>query len=370
MNATIVQAMGRALAGLEIATGRLLNGPGQGPPAHGARIAPYDGYGTTRAITAFGRVLRSAPPAPARAGAGMWENFISTCRRFGTDEIPWARVRVRVGGAEREVTANEEGIFTCRIELPQELPPSPRWHDVQYALVDPGRGRREARGRVYVPAATAAFGIISDIDDTVVRTDVGQWVRMVHTTVFGNARTRLPFPGVASFYSALSEGTGAAGPNPVFYVSSSPWNLRELLAEFLELRGIPAGPILLSDWGSDSTISSARRRRAHKLGMVREILTRYPGLPFILLGDSGQEDPEIYALVAREYPGRILTIYIRDVARSARRSEEIRSLAAELRPDCDLVLSCDTMALAHHAAARGWIGPMELAGIAANMGDG
>lgn len=331
-----------------------------------ARIAAYDGYGTSLAITFLGRALRNSPPPPARAEASLWENFLATYRRFETDEIPGAAVRVGVGGASREVIADEEGHFSGRLRLEKPLPSDRLWHEVAYTLISPRTlsGEPCARGRVYVPAASASFGVISDIDDTVVRTDVRQLLRMVRTIVFGNARTRLPFPGVAAFYRALEQGYAGAGPNPLFYVSSSPWNLYELLIELFELQGIPRGPLILRDWGIQAG-DSPTRHGSHKQAAIRQILAEYPSLPFVLVGDSGQEDPEIYASVVRDHPRRIRAIYIRDVTMSEARTTAIRRLATEVeRAGSVLLLTEDTVSAARDAASRGWIDPASLPEIA------
>lgn len=354
------------LARAETAADRLRQGATPLSPVRDARIAPYDGYGTPRAVTVLGRVLRNSPPPPSRTEASLWENLVATYQRFETDEIPGAVVRVRAGGVEREVTADVEGHFDCRLVLDCPLPEDRAWHEVDLALVAPrpAAGDGAARGRIYVPAATASFGIISDIDDTVVRTDVRQLLRMLRIIVFGNARTRLPFPGVAAFYRALEEGYGGGGPNPLFYVSSSPWNLYELLVELFELQGIPRGPLLLRDWGVQSG-EMPTRHGSHKQAAIRRILAEYPDLPFILVGDSGQEDPEIYASVVRDHPRRIRAIYIRDVTLSAERTAAIGELAREVEhAGCALRLTPDTVGAARDAATRGWIDPASLAEIA------
>ncbi len=354
------------VAGVEAAVDRLrYRGGADAGRSRASRVVPYDGYGTPDALSLFGRVLNGAPLAPARDGAGAWENLVATYRRFETDEVPGARVRVCAGGAEREVTADDEGYFRCRLVLDAPLPPG-SWHDVEYTLVEPPtEGESTTRGRALVPAGTAAFGVISDMDDTVVRTDVTQMLRMVRTVLFGNARTRLPFPGVAAFYRALAEGGSAGGPNPLFYVSSSPWNLHDLLTEFLDLQGIPRGPLMLRDWGISSTELAPTRHGSHKQGAIRDILDTYTSLPFILVGDSGQEDPEIYASIVHDHPGRVLAIYIRDVTRNPKRTAAISRLAHEVeKVSCPLLLAEDTVGIARHAAENGWIEPASLSEIA------
>src|SRR5205085_9087259 len=88
---------------------------------------------------------------------------------------------------------------------------------------------------------SAAFGVISDLDDTVIQSRVANFLQAVRTVMLGNARTRLPFPGVAAFYDALEKGKDGKRSNPIFYVSSSPWNLHDLISEFIRLQEIPEG---------------------------------------------------------------------------------------------------------------------------------
>ena len=200
----------------------------------------------------------------------------------------------------------------------------------------------------------ARFGIISDLDDTVIQSDVTSLPRMLATVLTGNARTRLPFPGVAAFYRALTRGPVAGGGqarNPIFYVSSSPWNFFDLLLSFLEYRRIPLGPLFLRNWGFNLLAGHG----GYKHGVIEGILNRYPDLPFILVGDSGEKDPEIYAEVVRKWPGRVLAVYIRDVTGAAR-DEGILHLREEVRKaGVDLVLAADSLAAAGHALAAGFI---------------
>jgi phosphatidate phosphatase APP1 len=261
-------------------------------------------------------------------------------------------VRARLPGGDRELIADDEGFIRDWVVL--DAPPPPGWGSIALELHDPAGGVSSAGRALYLtPPASAAFGIISDMDDTVLQSHVTDFIRAARMVLLENARTRLPFPGVAAFYRALQEGrTGGAG-NPIFYVSSSPWNLYDVVEEFLEAQQIPAGPLLLRDWDLGPSVL---RNAAYKTGVIREILTAYPLLPFILVGDSGQEDPEIYADIVATHPGRILAAYIRSVRQDPERSPAIRDLAERVsRGGSTLVLADDTLAVARHAAAHGWI---------------
>jgi phosphatidate phosphatase APP1 len=173
---------------------------------------------------------------------------------------------------------------------------------------------------------------------------------------------------VASFYRALQRGPAGDETNPLFYVSSGPWNLYELLVEFFALQRVPIGPIMLRDWGIGSAESLPTHHVTHKRAAIRRVLETYPSLPFVLVGDSGQDDPEIYASVIREHPGRIHAAYIRDVGGNDARRASVRTLAAELARDgATLLLAEDTLTAARHAAGRGWIDAGALGEVAGDV---
>lgn len=321
-------------------------------------IAAYHGYGTPHLLRLRGRVLENEGVREAAEDDRLWDNLLNMYRRLESDEIPFARVRVHFQGQATDVVADDEGFFSAHVELPAPLPADALWRQVELELLEPLRAEQppvHATGQVLVPPGTAQFGVISDIDDTVVYSHATSLLRMARLVFLGNARTRLPFPGVAAFYQALQGGGSGSAQNPLFYLSSSPWNLYDLLLEFFRLHEIPIGPFFLRDWGVSAAELLPTRHHDYKLGILRHILGFYPELPFILIGDSGQEDPEIYRAVVDEFPGRILAIYIRDVTGAAR-SEEVARLAAEVaQTPTALILAPDTLVMAEHALASGWI---------------
>ena len=118
---------------------------------------------------------------------------------------------------------------------------------------------------------------------------------------------------MAAFYQALQLGDTGKVFNPIFYVSSSPWNLYDLLTDFMDVHAIPTGPLFLQDFGLDRDKFISADHDEHKITHIERLLDLYPKLPFILIGDSGQADPEIYSTILEKYPTRILAIYIRDI---------------------------------------------------------
>ena len=328
------------------------------------QIVAYRGFGTAEALHVSGRVLANEPLWTAGAEDPWWRNLRATWRRMGSAEVPGAVVEIEIAGGHARAVSDDEGYFRARVRPMAPLRPGRLWHDGEVRLA--GDVSIHAPVFVLTPPADATFGVVSDLDDTVVRTDVANRLRMFRELLLGNARTRLPFHGVAAFYRALHRGPQGKRLNPLFYVSSSPWNLYDLLLDFLEHRDIPVGPLFLRDWGVSEYEILPSGHGFHKRGVIRQILEAYPALPFILIGDSGQEDPEIYRDIVRDYPRRILTIYIRNVTPEPLRQEGIRHLAAQVtEAGSTLILSDDTLSAARHAAEHGWIDAMELEQVAA-----
>ena len=134
--------------------------------------------------------------------------------------------------------------------------------------------------------------------------------------------------------------------NPVFYVSSSPWNLHAFLLAFIRHQDFPLGPVLLRD------LLGNRHGREQKHTRIREVLDLHPDLSFVLLGDSGEHDPQIYADIVREYPDRILAVYIREV-RLDPGDGRVEVVSDAWDSDVPFVLAADSDVVRRHAHGLG-----------------
>jgi phosphatidate phosphatase APP1 len=327
----------------------------------------YRSFGAQDKVFVQGRALEDRRIAPAVVTNSRWQNLRAMLLRADANPLSHAVVRVTIGSATHDFTADDEGFFSGWMPAVTPRRLDEEWIDVQGELVMPvSTAPQRVRGRALYPLATPEFLVISDIDDTVLQSRVTNFLRAAQTLAFGNARTRLPFPGVAAFYQALRRGAGGHGCNPMFYVSSSPWNLYDVITQFLELQGIPTGPIMLRDIDINFGTLSSRRHHDHKALNVQRVLNTYPDVPAILIGDSGQQDPEIYHGIVQEFGGRVRAVYIRNVTMNADRSAAINALAKQvLAAGSSLVLADDTLAAARHAAQLGFISSDALPAVGA-----
>lgn len=305
-------------------------------------ISPYRGFGRPHELLVRGRVLIDKRITRASAAEPLWRNVLNTYRRFQSDEVANARVVASYRDAVVESVTDDEGYF--RIRLQPTAVVAAGWHELSLRLPD---FDASAVAHVLVPSPDAAFGIVSDIDDTIVRTDATSLIRMTRS-IIRNAAARLPFEGIADFYRALH-----VDRNPVFYVSSSPWNLYELLHDFMEIHGIPHGPMFLQDWGIDEATLILDSHTDHKLEQIQTIVDYYQDLRFILIGDSGQHDPEIYLSVIQSHPGRILAAFIRDVTPDLRDRGVAKIIEESNAAGVEMLYVRDSAEALEHARRKG-----------------
>ena len=327
------------------------------------QILPYVGHGTRSVIYLKGRVLEKHRVVSGHDADSKWRNLRNTYHRFNSHKMPDVLVTARLGNAEQRVRTDAAGFFHFEITFDPPLTSADVWHDVQLELpVYRGQAGALATASVLIPPEDAQFGVISDLDDTVLRSNVVNLLKLARNTFFYNSHTRLPFAGVAEFYHALQRGTQASF-NPIFYVSNSPWNLYDLIVDFFAIKGIPLGPIFLIHLGLSPRHLSRPDPIRNKLEQIEGLLTAHPDLPFLLIGDSGEDDPEVYLQVIQTHPGRIRAVYIRDVTGKGRKSE-IRAVVEQARQiGVDMLLVADTVAAAEHAARREFIDAQALPAI-------
>lgn len=333
------------------------------------KIVPFIGYSNGFSTFISGEVLEDNGISKPVEGQSRWKNAKSMLKRYLADEYAGIKVRISFAGQFKEETTNKFGAFHCsfqhnRKEIPDEL-----WQKATFELVEkihPRQNSETVEGEVMVINYKPSFGIISDIDDTILVSYATNKLMKFRLMFLNNALTRMPFEGVSAFYQSLQHGIVPGTFNPLFYLSNSEWNLYDLLYEFIKFNRIPKGPILLREM-SIRVLRFWKMReynKHHKMEKLRHLLTVFGDLKFILIGDSGQKDPETYSEIIREYPGRIQAVYIRDIGipRKTIRVQTISQSALE-EFNTEMILVKDTEAAAKHAIMMGFMRKEEITHI-------
>jgi len=337
---------------------------------HAPLVVPFIGHGSTRRVRLGARVVLGRPdaaappvgvpeaPATPRSRRALLRAGIA---RFLTVEVPGAVVTVRGPGVAAQVRADRDGYLDAVLDVAGEGL-TPGWHEFELRL----RAGPAVAAQVLVVDPAAEVGLVSDVDDTILETGISRGIELVRATLLTPVRDRTPLPGAAALYRALAHPADRP-ERPVFYVSTSPWNLHEMLLEFVALRRFPLGPLLLTDWGPSHSGLFRIGAQEHKGGLVRRMLQEHPQLRLVLVGDSGQLDPEIYAELAREHPDRIRAVYIRRVRHALPgRIAAVDALAAEVTAAGVPMLAVDdSVQIAVHAAGIGLLDAAALAEVRA-----
>lgn len=230
---------------------------------------------------------------------------------FLLNPISGERIQIELAGQRYVLRrkSKRSGLFSCKVDLPASQLIGYRTFG-EFSRASAHRSVRDSRWEsnscpVFL-AEQSGVSVISDIDDTIKLTEVTSRRQMLKRTF------AMPFEGIegmATLYQKWSQD-GAL----FHYVSSSPWQIYNPLNEFLNQFGFPVGSIHLK-WFRlrDEILKRWRFRKKGKGGVIRNLLRRMPGRTFILIGDSGERDPEIYAKIASKHPEQVRRICIRQI---------------------------------------------------------
>ncbi|MGB3457410.1 MAG: phosphatase domain-containing protein [Litorimonas sp.] len=270
-----------------------------GPPED-LHLQPYFGYSTPDSLVIRGRALEADTSRASSDTPSLVDNLAAMAALFMTKEIEGERVSL----GDATAVSDEEGYY--RLELPRQSPP-PGWTD---AVVVADRTEETVRHPILVTSPKAEYGVISDIDDTVMQTKAWSTRKNLWTSVTGSVGSRYVFHDTATLLKLMA-GSMSGTKNPVFYVSSSPWNLHGFLDAVFTANGVVRGPKFLRDFGIDATKMVVGTHGNHKGDAIDTVLAANPDLPFYLIGDSGQHDPIVYRDAVLRHPGRIKGVFIR-----------------------------------------------------------
>lgn len=276
-------------------------------------IKVYHGYGHAEQLTVYGHVLKFGPIPRKHFSQNVLTNTLALLRLFMVKPYPRAKVQMKWEGQIFTSETDDDGFF--RFEWKDQPPLQQGWHDVEVKAVNKnGDFISSGRGSVYIPYPTQ-YGFISDIDDTFLISHSSNLRKRLYVLFTENAHSRKPFEGSVKHYQLLAKGnTTADAPNPFFYVSSSEWNLYDYILEFTKVNEMPQGVFLLNVLKRFHQIfKTGQNNHQTKFTRIVRILEAYPKQRFVLLGDSSQHDPYIYASVVEHFPKQIHAVYIRDI---------------------------------------------------------
>ncbi len=233
--------------------------------------------------------------------------FAERARLFMVDNERGRTIVVRVGDQTHALGKSQaDGQFSGIIRLSDAEVGALRAGTIQLQAVLPADDPRRFLGQIAL-LDECGVTVISDIDDTIKATQVRDRKVLLRRTFLEPFQ---PLPGMAGVYRAWADKSRAQ----FCYVSASPWQLFLPLSNFVKSNGFPAGPFCLKKfrWKDESFLSLFQSPERYKPAVIEPLLKQFPRRQFVLVGDAGERDPEIYASLARRHPQQIARILIRD----------------------------------------------------------
>ena len=271
-----------------------------------ATVVPYTGYGSPTWVRVLGRVLLVREPKPgsrAERKHRRREESIRGWRSFISVPVADVPVTIEIEGETHEVMPDRGGVIDTVV--PAQL--APGWHTARLSTPE---STRVFEAPVYVVDPKATFGVVSDVDDTVMVTALPRPLLAAWNTFVLDEHARVPTPGMA----VLLERLAAAHPGaPVIYLSTGAWNVAPTLTRFLSRNLFPAGPLLLTDWGPTHD-RLFRSGREHKQTSLARLAEEFPGLKWLLIGDDGQHDEQLYGEFTTAHPDNVAAVAIRQLS--------------------------------------------------------
>ncbi|QIG40580.1 DUF2183 domain-containing protein [Microbacterium sp. 4R-513] len=301
--------------------------------SHKPTVTPFPGYGGVDWVRVLGRVLIVPPVKPAKPVETGEYARIRGWRSFASVPVGFAQVTVTIAGVKHEVVADRGGVIDT--VLPARLEPG--WQTFEMTV----EGGEPVETRVFVVGPEVKFGLVSDVDDTVMVTALPRPLLAAWNSFVVDEHARQPVPGMAVLLERIArENPGA----PVVYLSTGAWNVAPTLIRFLRRHLFPPGAILLTDWGPTHD-RWFRSGKAHKLSNLRRLAKEFPDVKWLLIGDDGQHDDEIYTTFASENPANVVGVALR-----------------RLSP-AEAVLAGGRTVVDDHAAAVPWVTESDGAGL-------
>lgn len=317
------------------------------------QIIAFQSYGTNSHFFARGRALEDE--SIDLEAKNTWQLIVNSWKRFGTDEIKHIGLDLKLPNNKiLKASTDNNGYFRVEENLNdlELLTNEEGWLSFELSYNDVNikrtiQSQNRFPGELLIPSNKAQFGVASDIDDTILHTGVVsllKW-RLIYNSIFKSAKSRIPLEGSVDFFHQLHRGVSGDNANPIFYVSHSPWNLYRYLELFLRQHNFPKGPILLRSF-SKFWKKKPQAEKPQKQKEILNLLKTYPNLPFILIGDSGEHDPDIYMEIAEEFPNRILAIYLRSV-KHKKKMLRVKSLVENYKTTPILLVENSKQAIEH-----------------------
>lgn len=273
-------------------------------------IVLHRGFGNKDKVIVSGHVFERYPSLKVNKRQSVLSTIISNLRRYINSPAKHVLVKIDLNEEQHVVTTDEHGFFKAEISAQHT-----REGWFSYRATVPSKGLEEqAQYRICNASST---GVISDIDDTLLVSHSSIDWRKLYTYLSKNTAKRKPTAAVNNIINGLSKFNNGEGTTDYFYVSNSEWNLYEFLMAFFDLHEIPKGVYLLNSIIHHPLDFLQRQGKSevegHKMKAIRSIFNEFPAKKFVLIGDTGQHDIQVFQHLIDQVNPPVKAIFLREI---------------------------------------------------------
>lgn len=269
-------------------------------------VVLYFAFGSNGCAIVEGRVIDFQLERQIDVADRSIANLRRSLRLVFNKERAHREVRVWMTNHEWHTVTDAEGYF--RIEATNLAALEPGWHRIH---ADCGDATDEI-GLLMVPPRNTR-GLISDIDDTLLVSQVSSKRKLLFNTLLRNPLQRTVVTGIRELYASFAAHNPLPACAPLFYLSATPRQLHLPLQTILDHNHLPPGVLITKRVTNDASSEPVRNQFAYKLAKVEQILTLVKHVKFTLVGDDSEHDPEVFEELKRRHPDRIEAIWMRQV---------------------------------------------------------
>ena len=289
----------------------------------------YRGYVNDQELVVFGHLFESWAPDKYSIEKKGIKHAYALLHKFRIKPLENFEIRLRFRDLDITTKTMEDGYF--RFTVPYEAELEPGWHEYEVTCKMFDFGMIE-KGELLKPFESK-LGIISDIDDTFLISHSNSFFKKLYVMLSKNLNKRKVFDDVVKHYQRLSlagQDDNSKASNSFFYVSSSEWNLYDFIDEFANLHDLPKAVIKLKKikTGLRDFVKSGRGDHDHKFIKIKDIISFYPRLKYVLMGDDSQHDPYLYERICKNFPLNIRAVYIRQT--SHKQKKKVQKVMANI----------------------------------------
>jgi len=270
-------------------------------------IVIYHAYGNNHYMIVQGRMERERDFKSVSNDDGWIRNLWRRAKQVKADDIESADINLSINHESFKTKGDDEGYFSFNVQTKQRLNMG-----YQKIILQIAGNKHLHEANATIIDTTPLVGIISDFDDTLIISEVTDKISLGINTMFKNYKQRILVPTMIERFTKVLSQNPKGTPSTLFILTGSPQQLFTPIEKFLNYHHFPKHTLILKKAHGDNQ-DPLTDQFAYKTQKIERLIKLYPNMKWVMFGDSGEKDAEVYKAMQEKYPHKVMRYYIRDV---------------------------------------------------------